>query len=124
MALEVIQRPYLSSVLPLSIFNLATVEELSVTGEGFESLGPSLKCRLSGSGSTPAHLSRTGIFVSRNRVICPVDLAAALSRANFLQLSVSNDDGETWSENVLEIHLPSELPRILKQVSPRLIFAG
>lgn len=39
---QVIPRPYLSSVLPLTIFNIATVERLDVTGERFENAGSSL----------------------------------------------------------------------------------
>ena len=123
-ALRVIPRPFLSSVLPLTIFNLAAVEQLEVTGERFENAGSSLKCQLYGASPTPTAYTRTATFVSRNQVTCPVALPAVLSRANTLTLSVSNDGGDTWSQNSLEIHVPSQLPRITSQALPRLIFAG
>jgi hypothetical protein len=122
--LQVVPRPFLSGVLPLSIFNLATFKELSVTGERFVNAGGSLRCRLFGAEPAAANYTRTAIWLSSDQITCPVTLPAVLSRANTLDLSISNDGGVTWSENSLVIYIPSDLPRITSLTLPHLIFTN
>jgi hypothetical protein len=61
-ALEVVPRPYLSSVLPSRIYNLVGVKRLNITGERFEQTGSALKCQVASATSPSINWSVTAIF--------------------------------------------------------------
>ena len=122
--LQVLALPYLTSVHPLVVFNLASVSSLAVTGENFHFAGGGLVCLLAGAPpATQLYQSRAS-FTSSTEVACPFAPPASLLREHTLYLRLSNDDGLTQSENALELSVAPSLPRLLALTSPRVLFAG
>jgi hypothetical protein len=88
-------------------------------GENFSDLASGLVCLISASStSDPLYSSRAQIK-GVNKLECPFRPPSAVLRSHPLFLSISNDGGITRSDNVV-----SQLPRLLRLVSPRLLFAG
>jgi hypothetical protein len=97
--LRVLELPYLSSVRPVTLFNLATVTSLTVTGHDFEKTGGALQCIIET--STGRQYKRTAIYTSSNLVTCPISPPPELLRDGELRIFISNDGGLTRSTNSL-----------------------